>query len=158
MVPIQSGGRAGTRPEAAGPEALATQPWVLLALSAFLLWRFQSVVAQPLVDSERLMAEIAGCDLARPQHPPKAMARSSGCSSACSIHLNLRAVVGDNARRSGRLVPFHPKSRRARRDLSERTESQASSLEETAASMEELSSTVRQSSDTHAGAKESGTA
>jgi len=149
MVPILATALAPGLMGWAGPEALAAQAVVLLALSAFLLWRFQSVVARPLVDSERLMAEIAGCDLARPQHPPEGNGPVERLLERMQrIHLNLRAVVGDARQEIRAFGSISSEIAQGAQDLSERTESQASSLEETAASMEELSSTVRQSSDT----------
>ena len=53
----------------AGAGVLAGQAVVLLALSAFMLWRFQCTVAQPLAAADQLMTEIAGCDLAHTQTP-----------------------------------------------------------------------------------------
>ncbi len=64
------------------------------------------------------------------------------------IQINLRAVVGDVR---GEIAIFTRSAAEIAEggiDLSARTESQASSLEETAASMEELSSTVKQTAET----------
>jgi len=132
-----------------GPEVLAGQAVVLLALSAFLLWRFQRVVLAPLADAERLMTEISGCDLARPQAPPEGNSPVERLLERMQrVHLNLRAVVGDARQEIRSFESISSEIAQGAQDLSERTESQASSLEETAASMEQLSSTVRQSAET----------
>ena len=61
--------------------------------------------------------------------------------------LNLRAVVDDVASRAGVLDSSSNEIAQGNIDLSARTESQASALQQTAASMDEFSSTVRQNAD-----------
>ena len=62
-------------------------------------------------------------------------------------NLNLRSLVKDVVDRSRRVNDVGAGLAHASHDLSARTESQASALEETAASMEELASAVRQNAD-----------
>ena len=132
-----------------GAGVLAGQAAVLVVLSALLLWRFQQVVVSPLAEAERLMTEISGCDLARPQLPPGGNSPMERLLERMQrIHLNLRAVVGDARQEIHAFGSISSEISQGAQDLSERTESQASSLEQTAASMEELSSTVRQSAET----------
>ncbi len=61
--------------------------------------------------------------------------------------LNLRALVDDAAERAAVVDTSSAEMAQGNLDLSARTESQASALEETAASMEQFSSTVRQNAD-----------
>ncbi len=132
-----------------GAGVLAGQALALLGFAALLLWRFQCGVAQPLADIERLMTEIAGCDLTHPQAAPAGDGPVDRLLERIQrIHLNLRAVVGDARLEIGTFGQISSEIAQSAQDLSERTESQASSLEETAAAMEQFSSTVRQSADT----------
>ena len=133
----------------AGPGVLVGQAVVLLALSAFMLWRFQCTVAQPLAAADQLMTEIAGCDLAHTQTPVEGNSPVERLLERMQrVHLNLRAVVGDARQAIKTFGSTTSEIAQGAQDQSERTESQASSLEETAAAMEELSSTVRQSAQT----------
>ena len=131
------------------PEVLAAQALLLLAFAALMLWRFQLVVAAPLARSQVLLTEIAGCNLANLQHAAEGNSPVELLLERLQrVHLNLRAVVGDARQEIKAFGAISSEISRGAQDLSERTESQASSLEETAASMEELSSTVRQSAET----------
>jgi aerotaxis receptor len=130
-----------------GMAALALQAALLLGFSGWLLWRFHRRITCALHDANRLAADLAGCYLDGPlcqvsaRHPLGMLMERLN-----QIHINLRAVVGD-AR--GEIASFGQISAHiadGAQHLSERTESQASSLQQTAASMEELASTVRQSS------------
>jgi len=125
------------------------QATVLVALTALTLWWCQRSITAPLITTARLMTEIAGCDLAHPQKEPAGNSPVELLLERVQrIHLNLRAVVGDARQEIGGFGSISSEIAQSAQDLSERTESQASSLEETAAAMEELSSTVRQSAET----------
>ncbi|MBC3830860.1 PAS domain-containing protein [Undibacterium amnicola] len=63
------------------------------------------------------------------------------------LQINLNSIVGDVRKNSEHIRSATKEIATGNMDLSGRTESQASSLEETAASMEEFSSTVAQNSD-----------
>ena len=63
------------------------------------------------------------------------------------MNVNLVAIIGDVMRNVASMGTATREIATGNMDLSNRTESQASSLEETAASMEELSSTVRQNAE-----------
>ncbi|MCB1978002.1 MAG: PAS domain-containing protein, partial [Burkholderiaceae bacterium] len=132
-----------------GGDVWMAQAALLLLLSGASLWWCQRRITAPLATTARLMTEIAGCDLAHPQH------ESTGdgpveqlLERVQRIHLNLRAVVGDARNEISGFGHISSEIAQSAQDLSERTESQASSLEQTAAAMEQLSSTVRQSAET----------
>ena len=132
-----------------GALALGVQALLLLLGCALVLWRFQVAVASPLDRSQRLLHEIAGCDLTRPQLPLHGNGPVDLLLERLQrVHLNLRAVVSDARQEIRAFGAISAEIAQGAQDLSERTESQVSSLEQTAASMEELSSTVRQSADT----------
>jgi methyl-accepting chemotaxis protein len=63
------------------------------------------------------------------------------------LSVNLRTVTSDTRLEIGNVRNAAQEIAAGNRDLSERTESQASCLEQTAASMEEINTTVRQSAD-----------
>lgn len=70
------------------------------------------------------------------------------------LSVNLRSIVRDARDQSGEMVHSTSEIAQGNLDLSQRTEAQASNLEQTAASMEEITGTVRQSSDSAAKASE----
>ena len=130
-------------------ELVAVQTVALVALAALTLWWCQRSITAPLATTARLMTDIAGCDLAHAQQEPAGNGPVEQLLERVQrIHLNLRAVVGDARQEIGGFGSISSEIAQSAQDLSERTESQASSLEETAAAMEELSSTVRQSAET----------
>ncbi|MFC7461963.1 methyl-accepting chemotaxis protein [Hydrogenophaga defluvii] len=63
------------------------------------------------------------------------------------LGVNLRSVVRDARQQSGAMVMGTAEIASGNLDLSQRTEAQASNLEQTAASMEEITGTVRQSAE-----------
>ncbi|MGP1628960.1 MAG: methyl-accepting chemotaxis protein [Giesbergeria sp.] len=132
-----------------GMETVAGQAVLLLVLAGLLLAWFGRSVAAPLADAEKLLTDIAGCDLKQLPAPPKGHGPLALLLERMQrIHLNLRAVVGDARHEMESFGAIASEIAQGAENLSERTESQASSLEETAASMEEISSTVRQSAET----------
>lgn len=111
-----------------------------------LLWWFEKNVSRPLSEAERVARSVAACNLTERivPHGPEPIA--SLMLSLSQIQVNLQAVIGD-AR--AEVEGFSQAAREiadASFDLSQRTESQASALEQTAASMEEISATVKQTS------------
>jgi methyl-accepting chemotaxis protein len=61
---------------------------------------------------------------------------------------NLRRIVGEVMRSAGAVADTGSRVRQGQLDLSQRTEAQASTLQQTASSMEELTATVAQNADT----------
>ncbi len=130
------------------PLALASQLAALLVGSGLVLVWFQARFASALGKAQRFADTLAGCNLTTEmdvQYPPP---MGSLFKSLRQIQINLRAVVGDVRNEISTFTRSAAEIAEGGLDLSARTESQASSLEETAASMEELSSTVRQTADT----------
>ncbi len=140
-------------PPLLGLQGLAGQGLQLLSLlvgaAGVLAW-FRLRCVSPLNAAGNFANDLAGCNLTtsiRADYPPPlgAMVRSLR-----QIQINLRAVVGDVR---GEIEVFTQSAAEVAAgglDLSARTESQASSLEQTAASMDELSSAVQQTADTAA--------
>ena len=135
-----------------GFEVLALQTLAMVALSCLILWRFHQRITSALGDANRLAGRIAGCSVAQhaefeahiSERHPMAMLMER----LQQIQINTRAVIGDARAEISGFGRISDEIAHGAQDLSERTESQASSLQETAASMEELASTVRQSVDT----------
>ena len=132
----------------------AAAAWVQLLFLALgggcvLAW-FQLRFVTAIHVSERFARDLAGCNLTtsvQGHYPPPL---GSMVRALRQIQINLRAVVGDVREEIQIFTRSAAEIAEAGLDLSARTESQASSLEETAASMEELSSTVKQTADTAA--------
>ena len=123
---------------------------VLLLGSGLVLAWFHRTFAAAIGSAERFAHDLAGCNLTtavRADHPPPldALVRSLQ-----QIQINLQAVVGDVRGAIDDFTQSAAEIAAGGMDLSARTESQASSLQQTAASMEELSSTVKQTADTAA--------
>ncbi len=120
---------------------------LLIGAGGVMAW-FHSRFAKAIDEADRFARDLASCNLKTQvdNHFPDPM--GTLIRKLQQVQLNLRAVIGDVR------SEIHGFSRSAKEiadgsmDLSARTESQASSLEETAASMEELSSTVKQTADT----------
>ena len=122
---------------------------LLLGSGLVLAW-FHRTFAAAVGSAERFAHDLAGCNLTtavRADHPPPldALVRSLQ-----QIQINLQAVVGDVRFAIDDFTQSAAEIAAGGMDLSARTESQASSLQQTAASMEELSSTVKQTAETAA--------
>ncbi len=133
-----------------GPSATIARMCILVAglgtVFAWFTWRLNAALHEAL----RFASELSACNLAGvPQldfpEPMGALMRRLN-----QVQINLRAVVGDVRKE---ITGFNASAKEIAQgsfDLAGRTETQASSLEETAAAMEELASTVRQTADTAA--------
>jgi aerotaxis receptor len=125
---------------------------LLVAGSLAVLFWFHYRFSGSFNDATRFAGDLAGCDLTT----APAASEHANCPALMmnrqlyQVQLNLRAVMGDVAVETNKVVRMIEEISRGSADLSARTESQASSLEETAASMEQLASTVRQTADTAA--------
>ena len=131
-----------------GPAVALAQALVLLAGGGLLLWRFHQRITTGMGEALRLARDIAGCNLttqactAQGRHPMVLL-----MEQLSQIQINLRAVVGDSRGEIGGFVTTAGEIAQGAQDLSARTESQASSLEQTAAAMEELASTAQHAAD-----------
>ena len=117
----------------------------LLAVAASAAWLLRRQLLNPLrqaVDLANLMA--AGDLSARHQKPARGEFEAL-FKALNQLNVNLQAVVSDVRHEVEGVQVASGEIAAGNQDLSSRTESQASSLEQTAASVEELSSTVQQS-------------
>ena len=124
---------------------------VLMLLGAgWTLWRFQATVLQGVHDATRFASDISACNLATSVGTDYPQPLGALMQRLQQTQVNLRAVVGDVRTEVRNFIQSAEEISRGGLDLSARTESQASSLEETAAAMEQLASTVLQTSETAA--------
>lgn len=125
--------------------------WVLLGLTtAFLLqlWYWVHVgVVKPVDDLTQSAIEVAGGDLS----VDFGKVRNDGIGHLIQaleqMSVNLVAIIGDVRSNVGSINRLTHEIASGNMELSNRTESQASSLEETASSMEEFASTVKQNAE-----------
>lgn len=120
---------------------------LLLGAAMVMTW-FHTRFAAAIGEAGRFADDMAGCNLTTQMsgdHPPPmdAMFRSLR-----QIQINLRAVVGDVRSAIDSFTHSASEIAAGGLDLSERTESQASSLQQTAASMEQISSTGQHTAQT----------
>lgn len=124
---------------------------VLLLLGVgWTLWRFQATVLQGVHDATRFASDISACNLATSVGTDYPQPLGALMQRLLQTQVNLRAVVGDVRTEVRNFIDSADEISRGGLDLSARTESQASSLEETAAAMEQLASTVLETSETAA--------
>jgi aerotaxis receptor len=127
---------------------LGLQLLVLLAGAGSILWWFRGPFTSAVTEADRFTADLASCNLTTQANPHFPEPLGSLIRKLMQVQVNLRAVIGDVRAEVAGFSQSATEIAAGSFDLSARTESQASSLEETAASMEELSSTVRQTADT----------
>ena len=133
-----------------GSTALTARVVLMLLGAGWVLWRFQATVLRGMGDATRFASDISACNLASKVSTDYPYPLGALMQRLQQTQVNLRAVVGDVRTEVSHFIQSADEISRGGMDLSARTESQASSLEQTAASMEELSSTVRQTADTAA--------
>ena len=129
--------------------AMAAAQLASLTVGALLVlgWFHRSFGAA-MAQAERFALDIAGCNLTTSVSSDFPPPLDSFIKSLRQIQVNLRAVVGDVRNEIYKFGQTAAEVADGSMNLSERTESQASSLEETAASMEQLSSTVKHTAET----------
>ena len=133
-----------------GTTAWMARLLLLLVGAGWALWRFQSTVLQGVHDATRFASDISACNLTTSVGTDYPQPLGALMQRLLQTQVNLRAVVGDVRTEVRNFTQSAAEISRGSLDLSERTESQASSLQETAASMEQLASTVLQTADTAA--------
>ncbi len=133
-----------------GTTALVTRLVLLLLGAGWTLWRFHALVLQGVQDATRFASDISACNLATSVSVDYPQPLGALMQRLQQTQVNLRAVVGDVRTEVRNFIESADEISRGGLDLSARTESQASSLEETAASMEQLASTVQQTAETAA--------
>jgi len=120
---------------------------LVLGATLIMVW-FHKSFGTAMGEAERFADDLASCNLttsitANCPPPINTLLRSLR-----QIQVNLQAVVGDVRNEISNFTQSAAEIAAGGLDLSARTESQSSSLEQTAASMEEISSTVKRSAET----------
>jgi aerotaxis receptor len=126
----------------AGPIALAVRASTLLAGGALTLWWLHRSFAAAFGEAQRFANDLGGCNLSTSittDYPPP---MGTLIRSLQQIQINLRAVVGDVRHEISLFQRSADEIAAGGLDLQARTESQASSLEQTSGSMVELARTV----------------
>jgi methyl-accepting chemotaxis protein len=105
-------------------------------------------ILKPMYGAVRIARRVADGDLT-------VQVRTGGSDEMARVMLalddmtrNLRRIVGDVVSSAGAVAETGSKVRQGQMELSQRTEAQASTLQQTASSMEELTATVAQNADT----------
>ena len=133
-----------------GMQAVALRLLLLMLGAAGVLWRFQTCILQGLRDATQFASDISACNLTTTVRADYPQPLGALMQRLLQTQVNLRAVVGDVRTEVRHFTEAAAEISRGSTDLSQRTESQASSLQETAASMEELASTVLHTAETAA--------
>jgi aerotaxis receptor len=132
--------------------AWAGNPWAqlgFLVLGGFVELRwFDKRINSLLKDAERFATELAACNLTTTLLDDPYTPLGSLPVRLRQIQINLRAVVGDVRDQVQSFALAADEITRGGHDLSERTESQASSLQQTSATLDQLVGTVGQSAQT----------
>ncbi|WP_247652744.1 methyl-accepting chemotaxis protein [Ideonella aquatica] len=114
-----------------------------LSLAAVMAWWLTTSIRRPLEQVTAIAARIAAGDLT--QTVPTSRADEIGLllRAVNQLNVNLQAIVGDVRREVDGIGHASRDVAAGSQDLSQRTESQASSLQQTAASVEQLDGTVK---------------
>ncbi len=128
--------------------ALAIGLTVLTAAIIALSWRqLITKAVAPIRKAAGLVQSIAGGDLTLTIDAAGTGEAADLMRALRQLRVNLRSLIGDIRENFSMIRSVTGELAQGNFDLSARTDSQASSLEETAASMEELTATVRQNLD-----------
>lgn len=129
---------------------LAVQAVLLASLMALALWRLSARVTQPFEQINALAKELAECqlngrlpDLLQGRHPMALL-----MERLHQVHINLRAVVGDARHEINSFTHLSRSISAGASNLAQRTDIQASKLQETASTMQVLAQTVVESQQT----------
>lgn len=148
---MEEADRAAEQTAAQAKVVLLVAAGLALAAATFLAWGVTRSVTRPLggepADVREAVAAIAAGDLSRHIN-----ARSSAPDSVVAAMVQMQASLRDIVTRvrssSDSIATGSTQIATGNADLSQRTEAQASNVQQTAASMEELTVTVRQTADT----------
>ena len=122
----------------------------LAALGAWLLWAIASGTTRSIERAIALADAVADGDLTRRVPTATAGSNDEGARLVAALSVmssQLGGVVGTVLRNAEQVATASAQIAQGNQDLSERTESQASALQQTAASMEELRTTLGHSAD-----------
>ena len=120
---------------------------VKLALLGGFWYYLKHLITAPLDELIRAANNLAAGDLTQTVERNRSDQLGELQTALSQLAVNLRSVVRDARTQSAAMVVGTAEIARGNLDLSQRTEAQASNLEQTAASMEEITGTVRQSAE-----------
>ncbi|MFZ4526983.1 MAG: methyl-accepting chemotaxis protein [Undibacterium curvum] len=118
-----------------------------VAFGALVAWMLTASITKPLSESLQLAETVASGDLRSTIDVEGSDEVAQLLIALKNMNDNLAATVGQVRAGTETITVAAQEIASGNADLSQRTESQASSLEETASSMEELTSTVKQNAD-----------
>ena len=118
-----------------------------VAFGALVAWMLTASITKPLSESLQLAETVASGDLRSTIDVEGSDEVAQLLIALKNMNDNLAATVGQVRTGTETITVAAQEIASGNADLSQRTESQASSLEETASSMEELTSTVKQNAD-----------
>jgi methyl-accepting chemotaxis protein len=128
--------------------AMAVGGAVALALGSLLAWGLTTSVVRPMRSGMAALQRIAGGDLSGRIDSERRDEMGQLMAALAQMQDNLRTAVGDIRNSSDSVYSAASEIAQGNLSLSDRTERQAASLEETASSMETMSSTVKESAGT----------
>ena len=130
-----------------GSAAWLTRACTLVLGGAWIAWRFQTRCVHGIEQANEWAAQMASCNLSSTCTHDYSGAVGTLMARMQQIQINLRAVVGDVLTEVRGFNDMAKEISLASLDLAQRTERQASDVQQTAASMEELAGTVLQTAD-----------
>ncbi|HEX8603535.1 MAG TPA: methyl-accepting chemotaxis protein, partial [Pseudoduganella sp.] len=128
-----------------GSNVLATVASLAALAALYLAATLHGAIVAPLRAATRHARQMAGGDLTGTFDAARDDEAGELLAALRQMGINLRSIIGDVRSNFQLIEQATSEIASGNMDLSGRTESQASSLQETAASMEQLNSTVRQS-------------
>ena len=128
--------------------AMAIGGAVALALGSLLAWGLTTSVVRPMRSGMAALLRIAGGDLSGRIDSERRDEMGQLMAALAQMQDNLRTAVGDIRNSSDSVYSAASEIAQGNLSLSDRTERQAASLEETASSMETMSATVKESAGT----------
>jgi methyl-accepting chemotaxis protein len=120
---------------------------IALVLGAAVSWFITTRIAGPLQEAARAAHRVASGDLTTPLHSDRRDETGDLLRALEGMRVRLVDVVARVRNNAESVLTASSEIAQGNMDLSQRTEHQASSLQETAATMEQLSSTVRNNAD-----------
>ncbi|NKI95025.1 methyl-accepting chemotaxis protein [Rhizobacter sp. SG703] len=128
--------------------AMAVGGAIALALGSLLAWGLTTSVVRPMRSGMAALLRIAGGDLSGRIDSERRDEMGQLMAALAQMQDNLRTAVGDIRTSSDSVYSAASEIAQGNLSLSDRTERQAASLEETASSMETMSATVKESAGT----------
>jgi len=136
----------------------ATLPAALLIGAAAAWWQRRQALA-PIQQAVTVARRMSAGDLSQSLQADRPDEVGQLARGLNQLNVNLQAIVGDVRREVEGITLASREIAKGNHDLGNRTESQASNLQQTAASMEQITGTIRQTADTaHAAAALAGEA